>query len=382
MKKKLWLIVPFLIIFVVTLPLFYLYIHGIYGSDYGTHIHSALNHTGYSLMHVLFLLCYKLYNGYRLMILMMSGIVAITPVMVYLMLQFFAKQFDVRINRAILFCVSFTSIFWASLYLMKNCHLYYKFTSLTQPWHNSTYLLMRLLAIGTLWVYVYIEKDYKKTIKPWAWCLFTVLLTLTNLAKSNFIIAFAPMMILFMLYDFIRTRGKNFKNAAIFGLGGIISCVVTLVQYKMLFSESSGSGIEWNPTRAIDIVTSGEWLTVVVANLICPIIVGALACYVIFIKKTTVNSLRIYLEAWVMFAISRFQAMCISETGARAADGNFSWGEYFFAWYLYLITALLLMEIKPKINKVIYYAIWGLYLWHFLSGVYYFDILMNGSILV
>ena len=71
-------------------------------------------------------------------------------------------------------------------------------------WHNSTYLMMKWMGLWTLLIYFNIEKDISKKLTKKSYALFTVALTLTTAAKPNFIMAVAPVMLVFLIIDLVK----------------------------------------------------------------------------------------------------------------------------------------------------------------------------------
>ena len=68
------------------------------------------------------------------------------------------------------------------------------------------------------------------------WIIFAVLLTITNAIKPNFILFFAPMMLIYLIADFIREKGKNVIQCIKYGSAALVSQE------------------EWNDDKSVDYV--------------------------------------------------------------------------------------------------------------------------------
>ena len=68
-------------------------------------------------------------------------------------------------------------------------------------WHNSTYLCMRLLALGALLYYQGLSEDYREKLTGRQWLVFALLLVVCTGVKPSFLTVFAPALALKLLWD-------------------------------------------------------------------------------------------------------------------------------------------------------------------------------------
>lgn len=382
-KKKILIafdILLMLIIFFFSSLLFYQYINGTYPSDFQAHINGAMEGKSYSVMGVLIYVVNILFHTKIalpvLMSLFVGGTILLTAIFIK---QILAELGIEKVEMWYVIPIAAGSIFLCSLFIPKLWMFYYTSrTHITQPWHNSTYLLVRLLAVAVLCVYFKIEKEYTYRVSNKDLTVFTILLVLANASKPNFVLAFAPMMLVFLIIDFIKTKGKSFVNAFKFGMCVLISLVVLIVQAKILYVDSTDSGISLTLDKFYNQFMNMDVFVMIFSNLAFPILVTAT---MLLCKQKEKSSLRVLLQAWSMYFFSRLQGVFLTETGGRAADGNFSWGGYLFGYILYVIC--ISEWIAAKKNKIInskplYYGGLVIYGLNILTGIMYFIYLCKG----
>ena len=367
------------ILFVMSALLFYRYIFSLRTSDFPAHIKNALNGKGYSLAHILFILCYRL-SGTKLTIVVLMGLVT---VLTALACAWFMKKYldliGVEKDLYSLIPVSASSVFICKLCVPEWSPLYYDDSFATQPWHNSTYILMRLFGICCFVMFYLMQKDYQEKIKLRDCALFTLFLILVNCSKPNFIIAFSPIMLLMLIYDFVRSRGKTFKNAFLFGLCVLISCAVLLYQYAIVFPSNGNDKVILSLANGLGFIgKDNKFVLHLLLNLAFPLYVSVL--YFINRKKMNDLSHRMFIEMWAMFVLSFLEFLFVVESGSRAADGNFEWGLSFFAYMLFMTCYCYLIKFKQEgwisgeqhgKGTIIYNA-------HVLFGLFYFGLLVIG----
>lgn len=267
-----------------------------------------------------------------------------------------------------------SALFIASTYIPFLYTEFYKSGLATQPWHNSTYLLMRLLGIIVMVVYIKIEAHYLTGISIKEAALFTLLLVLVNYAKPNFIIAFAPMMLIFLMNDFIRLRGKKTIQMIKFGVCVLLSLWVLVFQYQILYPDGGDSAIAFNQTGIQELFASPLVVAKIIAGLGFPIIVLILAVWKRYCPL-------ILIQSWVLFLISWMEVIFLTETGSRATHGNFYWGLRMMAFILYLTSYAVLISFRKKtqISTKLYRIIQTVYICSILSGIWYFKNILTGG---
>jgi len=347
-----------------------------YLSDLPIHIEVSIHETGYSLMNTMFRVLYVVYPHNITLAAGLAAVTVMTIYAVFFLMKVMLEQMNVNVQtrKSALLFFSISSLFITSIYIPFLYPHFYDRAWSTQPWHNSTYLLMRLLGVLALAVYFQIEAHYLDGIRWKDFVLFTVLLTLVNYAKPNFIIGFAPMMLIFLIKDFIRMRGHGVQHMIKFGSCVLLSLWILVIQYKMLYPVGGNSAVAVTGERLKIFLSSPISIVQAAAGLAFPIVILCMAVRMRYFPSFYVKSL-------VMYLITLLEWIFLTETGPRANHGNFGWGTLLGAFILYLSSCAVLLSLynKNKISKKIYLASWAVYAASIISGLCYFSILLRGG---
>ena len=245
-------------------------------------------------------------------------------------------------------------------------------------WHNSTYLVMRLIGMATLLYYFRLEKTYGERISAKNWFILTALLAVGTGVKPSFLTVFAPALALKLLWDlFHRVR---FRQIFLLGCTVLPSLGVMLWQNAVLFGQDTGNGFHFAPWYTFSLHADRP-KAAVLCSLAFPLVVALFSLKKIFSDKQ-------YFFAWMMTGIGFFEALLLAETGSRSRDGNFLWGYLFALFFLYVYSfrvfkEMLLTRREEKDTKVVSWipvALCGLvFLYQLYCGVYFFLRLLGGE---
>lgn len=245
-------------------------------------------------------------------------------------------------------------------------------------WHNSTYLVMRLIGMATLLYYFRLEKTYAERISAKNWFILTALLAVGTGVKPSFLTVFAPALALKLLWDlFHRVR---FRQIFLLGCTVLPSLGVMLWQNAVLFGQDTGNGFHLAPWYTFSLHADRP-KAAVLCSLAFPLVVVLFSLKKIFSDKQ-------YFFAWMMTGIGFFEALLLAETGSRSRDGNFLWGYLFALFFLYVYSfrvfkEMLLTRREEKDTKVVSWipvALCGLvFLYQLYCGVYFFLRLLGGE---
>lgn len=237
-------------------------------------------------------------------------------------------------------------------------------------WHNSTYLCMRLAALATLLYYFKLEKKYRQGITRREWCVFALLSIVCTGIKPSFLLAFSPIMGIYLLADLIRR--VPLKKILIFGSALLPSGFVILWQNSVLFGEDTGNGIAFRPWYTFSLHAAVTKLAVVCSLLFC--ILAVLAT----VKQLPKD--RDYLFLLFMTALGFLEALCLVENGSRSVDGNFLWGYSFCLFVLFAVCAVKWLQIGgTKLRFALRAGLGLVYAWHLYCGLYFFVNLTAGA---
>ncbi|MCM1056263.1 MAG: hypothetical protein NC517_01455 [Firmicutes bacterium] len=237
-------------------------------------------------------------------------------------------------------------------------------------WHNSTYICMRLAALAVLIYYFKLEEKYREGITWKEWCGFALLNFICTGIKPSFLLVFSPIMGLCLLVDLCRR--VPLKRILVFGSALLPSGLVVLWQNAVLFGEETGNGMELRPWYTFSLHANITKLAVVCSVLFCGLVVAAT------LKKLAADKKYLFITA--MAVLGFLEALCLVESGSRAADGNFLWGYSFCLFVLFAVCAVKWLECEGKGRQRFLRIGLGLaYAWHLYCGLYFFANLTAGA---
>ncbi len=251
-------------------------------------------------------------------------------------------------------------------------------------WHNSTYIVMKPVALCCVLYFAKLSAKYKTGISAGDWIGFSMLLSVCTAVKPSFFIVFAPAMAILLLWDFCH--GVSFSHVFVFGSTVFLSLFVILFQNMILFGGGTGNGWEFRPGYALSL-HSGHPFIAAALSIFFPLIV-------LLQKVSRLKMDRCFSGAWLMAGIGFLELFLFSETGGRASDGNFMWG-YSFA--ILMIFAVSFVEWTDNVKIFFhgkkerkqegtrqfvqkgYLLVSGLiFFWHVYCGIYFYSHLLQG----
>lgn len=367
-------VIVVLLTFIMLETLFYKCITGQINSDFLAHIDGALDGywKAYSLAHVIIKVIYKLPHPNVLFSTFITTVTMITSWGCYLYLK---KYTNISKNKCILLSISllfvcciYVPVFFPHRYVLI-------LTNTTQPYHNTTYILMRMFAVFcTLYFLKIWEELDNNDLKIKDCIIFSVLLTLCNFSKPSFFLSFAPVALVLFVVLLIKKKGKNFLNLFKAGCFILLSMPVMLIQTMILYAPGEDSSIIISFDWLKEYVFNTNFFINEFCNLLFPLVVFVLI--IINIKKIDIKKeMPRYCLIVAMYVFSHAQQLIMTETGPRSWHGNYSWGVFFFGFLLFLesLTKLISMYKNKIISSKMYVvgmAVFGL---HILNGLLYIN---------
>ena len=379
---------------------------GEYESDLFAHIEMALDGWGYSIIAIIIRLFSVLPSpAFYVMIALFLSVCEIGAIVVtYLWL----KKLEVKEEESIL--LSFILGFVMPMFVVWIQP--YRYAGYQSPsiWHNSTYIVMKVLALLCICVYLGISSKYKEELKISGLILFSVLLALTTSVKSSFILAFAPAAIIFLLLDiYLKVPPKRILLCA---LTVIPSIGVMLFQKYVLFGSDTGNSIIFDPLYVVYIRTDKPYFTMILSAAF-PVIVFLFNAIPVFadtfkdIKKRDTLRHRAFLFSWTMWFFAFLMLILLRESGERELDDNFAWGYDFALFTVFVVSAVYFVNnvkkltsllnlkqyaeqskigekkkvgfVKTAITVLYVEAATGVLLYHLYCGIYFFVRLTKGA---
>lgn len=237
-------------------------------------------------------------------------------------------------------------------------------------YHNMTVLFSRTFIPLCFLFFFDIWDARRGNIAPGPWLGLALSFLVATLFKPNFAFAFIPMLGGWLIYDFIRSRGKNLKNEIIMGLAVVPAGIACIWQYLVLFDDNFAGT---SSSMTLRLVLGAELVAMLIMYLRCSLLpVFAMSMQA---RREAKEKGHIGLIL-VCIAIAVFEAMILTETGFRANDGNFEWGSLslyptLFATSIALLFRMIQDADRSKKADVIKVAIGlVLLLGHLVIGVY------------
>lgn len=257
-------------------------------------------------------------------------------------------------------------------------------------WHNSTYICMKFLAVATLLKYFQLAEKYGDGLTWKEWVSFALLNIVCTGIKPSFLVAYSPIVGLFLLVDLIKK--VPFKRILIFGSALLPSGLVILWQNAVLFGEDTGNGITFHPWYTFSLHGTIPKLAVVCSALFCGVIVFITLVQLICSRNQNRAARqfdikqaggqqpfdRVYLFVVLMAGLSFLEALCLVESGSRAVDGNFMWG-YSFGLFVLFVICLAKWMTMNRFNRILAVIPGIIYGWHLGCGLVYFIRMVLGE---
>lgn len=349
------------------------YVMGPFESDTAAHVYLAVEeHYYHSLAAFIYILLYSLPFSLYSTAFVLTVATVLSVVFSVKLLEKIAGGLEVKLSRGLAYILAFACNFHVAFYVSFVNRKHYIGYQCANMWHNSTYLFMRLFAILTVIVFLDLYKKYREDFRVKDWLSFTVLLMITTGFKASFLTVFAPLLAILLIKDLCKKT--PFLKVFYMALSVIPSLAVMALQSMVLGGEGNGFAIA--PFKALSMRGDHPKVAVIVSVLF-PLMV-------LFCNLKNVFKEKVYFWTIVLWAVSFLEVFLLIETGERASDGNFMWGYSIALFFLFAVS--LLMAVKSFVNnrekiicKVIFAVQMAVFLWHVVSGIWYFVLLLSGG---
>lgn len=252
-------------------------------------------------------------------------------------------------------------------------------------YHNTTYIMLAPFSLLTMLLFYRVWKNVHDKLDVRAWLAYTIALTLATSFKPNFIVAFAPALLILLIADLIGTQGKNLKNEIVIGTSVLPGVALCLVQTKVLFvSEKSTLQLifmaDFDPQK----MTWGVFTTDSVIDLLRSFVF--VAAVAILLGRWAWKTFT-YRFSFLVFCIAMAEALLLVENGKRMYDANMWWGPFVCYWIFLFESVLVwcrsfcdwrhgrrtnLLCIRLLLCSIFF-------AWHCVSGIYYWVKMVQGA---
>lgn len=355
-----------------------------YPSDISQQIRIAKGRKGYSFLYITLDLLLRLAGDrYKAIVLaLFEGLLSVMTI--WPISAWMRKRYQT--DNWIAFLAAEGLLFLSSIYLPVLQPFFYKSGIVTQPWHNITYIGMRLFAALTLCFFSDILDLYQQEISFRDWLKTALPLAIATGIKPNFLLAFSWTLLLFLIADAVKGGfgKKTLVQCIKMGTTVFPALIILYIQSKILYGgsseaasgEVSGIGITLFSSRFFSLGVKGTILKLA-RGLLLAIIVAAYN-----IKKDRRKASKF---EYILYLTALLQVIVFYETGRRANHGNFYWTLYISGYLLYVrIIAGWIKNLRDinwqSVREESYAIITSvLVAAHLVSGVCYFILLNMGS---
>lgn len=381
----------FLMIVLVYLMVFYNLIYSdIHSSDLKTHIRFAQKLLSYSLEHKLYFIPHPLFHILLIAFHFIFGSWELSAIL--LLITIIALTYNLQIffiskvlktgffnNGSIGFSfilLIISSIFIPPLNNWLSPHYFsVMFSGSGTPniLHNPTYYLVRVFVLPLFYFGIKLLGDTFKLNKREI-IVFTLLLSLSILAKPNFALSFIPAyVILFALKSF-----KEYKNFANIIKNLFLLLSIPVIILFLQFFAAYMAGPRESTVHICNFCVWLNWSKIPALSILLGI--GfPLFMFSLNIRKNI--KLFNYQLAWLNFFMSLFFAGFFYEDGYRLLAGNFFWGYDLSLYLLFFVSITDFIEIlRAKEFRIIHFKIICaslILLLHIAGGLYHFSFYMH-----
>ncbi len=297
-----------------------------YGSDLLTHIQFGLSgKSSYSLMYILLSFLWQFPHHSFLVAIFLTALSLLSIYLTFILLKYLLPQ----VKKENLYALSLICNMYMPLYIPYfNDYPYLGLLSFNL-FHNPTYIAMKPLSILSIILFVRLmDKYHIKSISFSEWVCFSFSLFITTWFKPNFMFGFAPCMLIIMIVDFFRGKGKKILNYIVFGTTVFPSLLLMLWQRTQLFDDSNGLGFGF--LKVLRLFSKNPCMSLML-SMAFPLTV------LLFNYKSLIKD-KIYRFSWLFTLVNLSIFAFIHENGVRQADGNLVWGAQLAVGILFTIS--------------------------------------------
>ena len=237
-------------------------------------------------------------------------------------------------------------------------------------YHNMTVLFSRSFIPLDLLLFARLWEGRREKLPVKTWLGFALCLLVTTLFKPSFFVAFAPVALALLVWDFVKTRGRGVISELLIGLAFLPAAGAMLWSYVALFAGEFAGTESHMVLRRLTASWLGWTLIMYLRGLLLP-----LYSFLTQGRRETEQRERFGIFAAVN-AVAIAEAIFLTETGFRANDGNFDWGclSLYTAVFSLAIGLLFRMgqqtDKNDKRRRLRFFVGLALLLGHLVIGVY------------
>jgi hypothetical protein len=202
-------------------------------------------------------------------------------------------------------------------------------------YHNMTVLFSRTLIPVSLLCFMRCWDMRHELLPKKDWWGFAVSFLIVTAFKPSYAFAFLPVLAVMLVWDFIKYKGKYFKNELLLGCAVLPAGFICIWQYAVLFSSSfSDNATEIMASENVYVEGEEEsgitvrflWGASLVSTLVMYLRSLLLPIYTLALQGRKEAEKKHIGFLVVVELVSLLEATMLVETGYRANHGNFAWG--------------------------------------------------------
>lgn len=210
--------------------------------------------------------------------------------------------------------------------------------------HNMTLLFSRMPVPLVLLFFFHLWDARENSLRFSDWLGLVLSLFLSTFFKPSFLGAFAPAVLVMLIWDFVKTRCRGYKNEFLIGLAVLPSAAVLLWSSSVLFAENFAGTSSGVALRALTAAGFLSLLVMYARGLLLPIWSHAVQG----VKEPIRGHLRI---VWGVLGVAILEALTLTETGFRVNDGNFEWGSLALYPAVFAIAIALVIRLMQSTDR-------------------------------
>ena len=237
------------------------------------------------------------------------------------------------------------------------------------PFHNATSVAAKPFALATFFTFCALMERKDGPIEIKEAVAFALSLLLCVMAKPSYPLVFLTAAGLTEAVRLIRYRFKNYKEALTLLLCVLPSLLVMLYQNSAMQVAGSGG-------LGFGLGTVWKHYSDNIPLAVLKVTAFPLAVLIFNFRKLRENFA--YRFAWFQFLAGFAENYFLYEKGERMLDGNFGWGYQYGIFFLFIESAIVLMNSDNiKMKKAVQWLVFGA---HLLCGILYFRKVFLGGV--
>lgn len=247
----------------------------------------------------------------------------------------------------------------------------------SNPFQNATYMAARPFAIVSFVYFCKLLGEYEEGWKGKYkdYIIFAVAFLLLTMTKPSFTLVLGAAAVIIILVRFFIKKCKTVIPSLQLALCFVPTILDLLYQYKGVFT-GSDPGTE----SGIGFCFGDIWMQYTNNIFSSVFLAMGFPILMLILNFKALKTNERYAVAWICYIVSFLMAFCCYEKGSRAVDFNFSWSYMYGIFFTFFasVEILIAQTIKGE-RKILTGISWVAFLYHLISGIYFFSGIFAGG---